>query len=248
MRHFRKVWSQTINEWLKTTKGMKSKDAYSLFLDKFKITDVTYIAFKNQRSRLGASGEPTHNLSRKPKELYAEHIKKGYVRIKIAQPNVWMQKSKWVYMETHPWEDFTERSNYIFLDGNNRNFDPNNIERIPLRIMGIFNGLGGCEKGNPELTRLRVAQAKLKFAMFEAGEKLGLTASIPCKGRKFRRFKAERNRKAREYNSSPERKKIISEQQKKRLEKMKTENPVKYEMLCMKHREYMKEYYHKQKL
>ena len=198
MEKFRKVWTKELNEWLLTTKGMKTGDAYALFLATFpEITDVTRGAFCSQRSRMGAAGKCTNpNFSRKPRPLWSEQVKKGYVRIKIAQPNVWVSKAKWVYMETHPWEDFTERSNYIFLDGDNRNFDPANIERVPLSVMSLLNLMGGCEKGNPKTTRLRVLLAKMKIASFDAGEKLGLVTH--CGTRGIRVFIEERNRRQRE--------------------------------------------------
>lgn len=249
MEKFRKVWTDEINEWLKTTKGMTPKDAYSLFLKTFNITDVTYVAFKNQRSRMGASGERVGKLQRPQRPLYAEQIKKGYVRIKIAEPNVWMQKNKWVYIETHPWEDCSERSNYVFLDGDNRNFNPNNIERVPLKVMGVFNLMGGCEKGNPEITKLRILNAKLKLAILDKGEEMGLVVKVDSKGRKNagRCFIEERNRKAREYNSSPERKKIIAERTKEYRKRLKTENPEKYAEMREKHKVYSKEYHKRKK-
>ena len=248
MKHFRKVWTPQINEWLKTTKGMTPGDAYKLFLETFSITDVTRVAFCNQRSRMGAAGV-CHNpgFTRTPRPLYSEQTKKDYVRMKVAQPNVWWSKAKWVYAETHPWEYETiisERSNYVFLDGNNRNFDPENIERVPLYIMGIFNLYGGCEKGNPEITRLRIAQAKLKYAIMDAGERMGLVTD----GGAGRVFIEERNRRAREYKSTPERKKILAERARKYREKLKIENPEKYKEMQEKHKIYSKEWYKRKSL
>lgn len=173
MKHFRKIWDEEKNNFLKSTKGMTRERAYKLFCEKWPEADVTAVAFYNQRSRMGAAGKATYLGTRKARPLYSEQEKKGYVRIKIAQPNTWVSKSKWVYMETHPWEDFSERSNYIFLDGNTRNFHPENIERVPLSLMGIFAGLGGTVPGEPELTRLNILRARLKVAQLDALEKCG---------------------------------------------------------------------------
>ena len=173
MKKFRKIWDAEKNSFLKSTKGMKRYDALRAFREKWPDVDVTDVAFFNQRSRMGAADNATYKGSRKPRPLYAEQIKKDYVRIKIAQPNVWVSKAKWVYMEFHPWEDFSERSNYIFLDGNTRNFHPENIERVPLSLMGIFNCLGGSVPGSPECTRLNILRAKLKKAQLDALEKHG---------------------------------------------------------------------------
>lgn len=175
MKHFRKIWDAEKNAFLKSTKGMDRHDALALFREKWPEADVTDCAFYNQRSRMGAAENRPYNYqgARKPRPLYSEQIKKGYVRIKIAQPGTWVSKAKWVYMETHPWEDFSERSNYIFLDGDTRNFHPENIERVPLSLMGIFCGLGGTVPGEPELTRLNVLRARLKVAQLDALEKCG---------------------------------------------------------------------------
>lgn len=250
MKHFRKIWDKCKNEWLVSHKKMSKKEMYSLFLKEFPdCLDITYTAFKNQCSRVGASYTKNNcwRGSRKPRELYAEQLKKDYVRIKVAQPNIWWSKAKWVYAEFHPWEYesiISERSNYVFLDGNNRNFSPENIERVPLYVMGIFNLYGGCEKGNPEITRLRIAQAKLKYAIMDAGERMGLVAD----GGAGRVFIEERNRRAREYNSTPERKKILAERARKYREKLKIENPEKYKQLQEKQKTYRKDWYRKNKL
>ena len=148
-------------------------------------------------------------------------------------------------METHPWEDFTERSNYIFLDGNNRNFSPENIERVELKYMAQFNYCGGCVKDNPELTRLHVIQAKLKLATLDAGERLGLTADGG--GGSGRVFIAERNRRAREYNSRPERKKVNADRARLRRQRMKVEEPEKYAQQRARQIAYQREWYKRKK-
>ena len=84
----------------------------------------------------------------------------------------------------------------------------------------------------------------MKVAVLDKGEKLGLVAKSSGKNSKNngRVFISERNRRAREYNSDPERRKIKAERQRKYYEKMKTEHPEKFEKLRERHREYLKEY------
>lgn len=196
MLKFRKVWSPDKNRWLLDTKGIPVKEAWAMFQKAFPDTDITETAFRNQRSRVGAAGiSHTKGVSRKSRPLYSEQEKKGYIRIKIAQPNVWISKSQWVYMETHPWEDFTEKSHYIFLDGDNRNFHPDNIERLSVKYMALYSSFGGCVKGQPELTRLHIAQAKLKYAQMNRLEELGETVVYGG----VRTSKANVNRLARLY-------------------------------------------------
>lgn len=238
MKHFRKVWDGERKAFLASTKGMGRKAALALFRERYPhLSDVTDAAFYNQRSREGAAGTfHGGRNSRKPRPLWSEQEKKGYVRIKIAQPNVWISKSKWVYMETHPWEDFSERSNYIFLDGDSRNFRAENIECVPLRLMGIFNSLGGCVRGRSDLTRLNLLRARLLSARLDAGERMGLTV---VQGH-CRKFREERNLRMREYNSDPERRKKINERARKARERMKTDDPERYRRMQERHKEYMK--------
>ena len=238
MKKFRKVWTPEINEWLKTTKGMTPGEAYALFLKTYPdIKDVTRIAFCNQRSRMGAAG-PSYNpkFSRAPRSLYSEQIKKGYVRIKIAQPNVWISKAKWVYMETHP-EEYeicsTTRANYIFLDGNTRNFHPDNIARVPLNIISIFNNLGGTIKGEPELTRLRLTQAILKSKILDKMEECG-------KVNKYATFRSDKERAHEHYlkaKARPGYKEHQREVQREYIRRLKVERPEKYAEILRKNRE-----------
>lgn len=238
MQHFRKIWTEEINAWLKTTKGMTPGEAYSLFLKTYpNITDVTRTAFCNQRSRMGAAG-PSYNpkFSRAPRPLYSEQIKKGYVRIKIAQPNVWVSKAKWVYMETHP-EEYeicsTTRANYIFLDGNTRNFHPDNIARVPLNIMSVFNSLGGTVDGNPELTWLRLTQAILKSKILDKMEECG-------KVNKYATYRSDKERAHERYlkqKARPGYKEHQREVAREYLRRLKVERPEKYAEILRKNRE-----------
>lgn len=226
MKHFRKIWDKEKHDWIFAHKGMNRNEEYELFCKAFPEADVSRIAFFNERSRIGASRcdwVGKHNRSAKP--LYSEQVKKGYVRIKIAQPSVWISKAKWVYMETHPWEDFSERSNYVFLDGNNRNFSPENIERVSLKLMGVFNLMGGCEYGNLEVTKLRILQAKLKIAQLDVGEKLNL---IGRNGNSGRFFIEEHRAKGRAYAARPEVRARQAKNARERMRRLKVENPAKY--------------------
>lgn len=204
MKKFRKVWDDTKNNFIKEHREMvkQYKDFYAAFIKAFPDSEVTYVAFKNQCSRLGVTHHKNPHVYRAPRPLYAEHQKKGYVRIKIAQPNVWVSKAKWVYMETHPWEDFSESSEYIFLDGDTRNFHPDNIGRLPRKCQTIFANLGG-NKGGPEIVRLRIAQSIHKYALLDAGEKLGLVVNYKA-GRRFRDDVARAAREQYKKNMSTE--------------------------------------------
>ena len=109
-----------------------------------------------------------------------------------------MMKQKWIWMETHPWLYNTVSKNdlFVFLDGDNRNFNPNNIYKVTRGELCIVNNMGGIKKGNPELALLKIAQAKLKIATLDAGEKIGEVVDYGG-GRAFR---DDFNEKARIYH------------------------------------------------
>lgn len=189
MKRFRKIWDEEKKDFLRRTEGLPRLDALATFYAAYPELrgDVSPTAFFDQRSRVGAAEKRPNGYkgARSPRPIGAEQVKKDYVRVKVGQPSVWWPKAKWVYHNAHPDEDLSERSNYIFLDGDNRNFDPENIRRVPLRAMGVFNSMGGRVEGDPEATGARVAMALLKQAELDAGERLGLVVKMGA-GRRFR--------------------------------------------------------------
>lgn len=232
MMKFRKIWDDKTNGFLAENRELPRQDIHRLFMERFPDSQVSFTALCNQLSRLGLRPHLSHGSTRQ-RPLYSEQEKKGYMRIKVAQPNVWMSKAQWVYMETHPWEDFTERSNYIFLDGNNRNFHPDNIMRLPLRMACIFSNLGGCVKGNPEITRLRVLQAHLISRMLDRAEEIGFVKNYGA----GRVLLAEQKRRVKEYTARPEVKARIAARARERLHRMKEEEPERYAEILRKNRE-----------
>lgn len=211
MKGFRKIWNSETDGFLVSRKpacGVDYGRLLEMFLKEFPKSGVTEAAIRNRCSQLKLCRSGRHPGS----PLYSERIKKGYVRIKVAEPNVWVSKAQWVYQETHPWEDFTERSCYIFLNGDNRDFSPSNIERIPTRIKAPLAKLGGCAKGDPDTTRLRIARARLRCAILDAGERLGMVATY-CG---TRGFKDDFARRTKEYYMDPDRR---AERNRKALER-----------------------------
>lgn len=190
------VWTDERIEWLWHHRTEGHKELYKLFCEAFPEVHTTIHGVAGKRSEIGACIIQRKSDARS-RPLYSEQVKKGFVKIKIAQPSTWEYKQKWVWMETHPWLYDTVKENdvFIFLDGNNRNFNPDNICKISRAELGMLNLIGGVCKDNPEITLSRIAQTKLKIAMFDLGEKAGLVVN----GGGGRVFKEEKNRKAREY-------------------------------------------------
>ena len=89
--------------------------------------------------------------------------KKGYIRIKVAEPNRWMQYQRYVWEQNHPGES-AEGMTVIFMDGNNRNFAPSNLERVTRAELSVMAHLGCTASMSVEERRIILLQARLKCA------------------------------------------------------------------------------------
>ncbi len=185
MKHFRKIWDKPKHDFLMEHKEMKIDDCYQLFLKTFpEASDVTPAAFRNERSRIGAisikykNGSKNH-ASRTPKPLFSEHEKKGYICVKVGQPNQWMFKQHYIWMINTGHKPEPKKEMVIFLDGNKRNFAFENLYLIPRNIAGILNNPKmklGIIPENPELTKINIQNAILIHKIFDAGRKIGLVS------------------------------------------------------------------------
>lgn len=98
------------------------------------------------------------------RELFSERLDKdGYTIIKIAEPNKWMRKHRWIYEQKNG--KIPEDSTIIFADGNKDNF---NIENLVLVSRAELAILVRCRliSSVPELTKtgLNIAKIKIKLA------------------------------------------------------------------------------------
>ena len=98
--------------------------------------------------------------------------KKGYIRIKVAEPNKWMQYQRYVWEQNHPGQS-AEGKTVIFMDGNIRNFDPSNlecVERAELSVMAELGCTAACSKEERELYLLRARLVCAKSKMLAPKE------------------------------------------------------------------------------
>lgn len=252
MKHFRKIWDKPKHDFLMIHRELKIKECYELFLKTFpEAHDVTETAFRNERSRIGAISEKfknqnTSHHSRAPKPLLSEHVKKGYVKIKIEQPNKWMFKHHYVWWQNTGHKPEPKKETVIFLDGNNRNFDFHNLFLMPRDCIAIFNNNKlklGIVPDNPEATRINLENAILIHKIFNAGRKAGLVSKSSG------RFKTDMNeyQKNRMRNFSPEQLKIEKEKRQKYWQKIKND-PQKHEEIKAKRRETYKKWKQKKKM
>ena len=231
----KKKWTSEQEQWLIDHKDIRGKQLmYETFMKAFPDATFTSAAISTKRTELGAYGNVRDRYSN-ARPLYSERVKKGYVLIKVSRCE-WWPKQKFIWVASHPGEPFSIRNQFIFLDGDNRNFSVNNIMKVDHRVMGILNrNYHGLVKGEPELNRAIILEIMLKLAYLDKAEKAGLTTDYGV-GRMLR---SDRNRLAREY-----RKRFTPEQKARRCAyakeqyKRNMQNPEWAE----KHRAYKREY------
>ena len=88
----------------------------------------------NPRFKKGCSnstgGFKKNNIPHNTRVLYSERTNKnGYVEIKVGQPNVWKSKQVYVWEKVNN-REIPENHVVIFLDGNNQNFNIDNLKLI----------------------------------------------------------------------------------------------------------------------
>ena len=172
-------------------KGRYNQELADLFNQKFN-TNITsrmiksYKANNNLNSGLTGKfrkGQTPHNKGKKmPKEVYekvkhtmfakgnvppnhrpvgSERISKdGYIEVKVAEPNKWRLKQRVVYEEAKG--KIPEGCPIIFLDGNKRNFDIDNLRCIT-RSELLYLNCNGLNNSN-EITETGILMARLDSA------------------------------------------------------------------------------------
>lgn len=86
----------------------------------------------------------------------------GYVWIKTANPNIWLQKQRWIYEQTY--EPLKSNERVLFADGNNRNFDIDNLIKVTTRELYTMNRRGAISNFK-EITKSNLAVTKLDIAI-----------------------------------------------------------------------------------
>ena len=172
-------------------KGRYNQELADLFNQKFNtnIKSRTIKSYKaNNKLNSGLTGkfrkgQTPHNKGKKmPKEVYekvkhtmfakgnvppnhrpvgSERISKdGYIEVKVAEPNKWRLKQRVVYEETKG--KIPEGCPIIFLDGNKRNFDIDNLRCIT-RSELLYLNCNGLNNSN-EITETGILMARLDRA------------------------------------------------------------------------------------
>lgn len=169
----------------------------------------------------------------------AEQVKKGYVRVKVAEPNVWRMKNHVVWERAHPGETVdNKRETVIFVDGDNRNFAPENLCKITRRVLQWLNqtkSLGDDTEKN--MVNIAYAQMRLKLRDAMKEQRMLYGNGAPA-------FEAHEHYL--ECKENPDYRKRRSENAKRYRKKIKMEHPEKIRAAAEKHKIYMRRYYRRE--
>lgn len=118
-----------------------------------------------------ANGFKKGNVPWCTRELYSERFDKdGYILIKIAEPNKWVRKHRWVYEQEYG--AIPANSVIIFADGNKNNLSIDNLLCVTREELKVLNR---CRliSSVPELTKtgLNIAKIRIKLAELKKEKK-----------------------------------------------------------------------------
>lgn len=245
-------WTPKIEAWVRSRvpfpKG-KTKAAFLAELNEVFGTDFTLHAFttflctKNIQTGIKPYQVGQHrgivNYNLKP--VGYERISKGYVKIKIANPNVWKFKHIMLWEKANGESVDGNKETVIFLDGNTRNFDASNLYRLTKREQYYRNSRFPKAQNAAE-NLVYIALTKQRLALIDKAKELKLTTEY---GNKNTVIISERRSYYQERKKDPE---FLAKQtayRKTYIQRLRAENPEKYAQILERHRKWYREKYKK---
>lgn len=179
-----KKWTNEIDDFIKAEVPVTSRqDLFTLVSNIWHERNLTFCGMVTHltESRIHLGIKPWQNDSgvyrgHRTLPLLSEQVKKGYVRIKVAQPNVWKQKQVWVY-EQHHGCTVKKGSCIVFLNNDRRDFRPENLFLLSHSEMGVMNRLYGGLSECAEESMRRILNAKISIRRHVIARKYGLENS-----------------------------------------------------------------------
>lgn len=150
----KKIFNEQHKKWIKENAiGVNNEELTEMFNKKFNMKlKVSQIKkFKNFHHI--SSG--LKNISYK---IGSERVQSDYVLIKIAEPNVWIEKHRYIYEKKYG--KIPKGYKVIFADRNNRNFNLDNLLLVSNSEALILN-INKLIYENPKLTKTGVIISKL---------------------------------------------------------------------------------------
>lgn len=157
-------------------KGITNEQITEMFNKKFDqnrtINSIKYLKSKNGIILNNVKSKAHAGQNRRgSRPIGDERVRKGYVEIKVKQPNVWDQKHRHIW-ENHHKRKLKHNEIVIFADKNNRNFDIDNLVMVHRKFLGQLN-INGYISENPELTKVGLGVVKLNSKIYEKENRQG---------------------------------------------------------------------------
>lgn len=117
----KKIFNQEHENWIRAnTVGIRNEKLTEMFNKKFNMSITVGQLKKFKNSHHISSGLKSCNLP-----IGSERESKGYIMVKVAEPNVWIEKHRYVYESMYG--SIPTGHKIIFADKNTRNFEPDNL-------------------------------------------------------------------------------------------------------------------------
>lgn len=180
------VWTPELQQQLIETKSLTTKEAYELFCARYGADRISRNGYAKQRSRMNISVKsPNRGRGRRIYYIGDEREKCGYTQVKTEKG--WVNKLRVVYEAAHP-NEVTGKGDQFYFANTKKDYSPENVIKVERKERTLFMQAGGCDK-DPQITRLRLIQVKLKVMQLDLGEKIGDVVSMGKGGRRWRRVK-----------------------------------------------------------
>lgn len=95
------------------------------------------------------------------------------MQIKVAEPNSWMPFQRYVWEQHHPGES-ADGKVVIFLDGDNRNVSPDNLECVDRSVLSLMAKIGHHAGMTRDERVAILTMARIKMAL---SDKVGKEAA-----------------------------------------------------------------------
>lgn len=97
------------------------------------------------------------------KEIGSEKIRDGYVYIKVSKlPSKWVPKHRFIYEQYHNVK-LTDKDTVVFVDGNKRNFDINNLQLLNYSELGALSNFKLTKDVEINKTIINLSKLKSKI-------------------------------------------------------------------------------------
>lgn len=150
----KKIFNKEHKEWIReNAPGIRNEKLTEIFNKKFNMNVTVGQIKKFKNFNHISSGLKSCNLP-----VGSERINKGYTLLKIAEPDVWIEKHRYVYENTYG--KIPDGYKIIFADKNKNNFDLDNLILVTDAEALIMNS-NNLISDNPDLTNTGSNIAKL---------------------------------------------------------------------------------------